>query len=88
MVTFFLMKYKVESLSADSQCSRGKLMTVVSKTLLFVFGAMTNTVEQMVLDTLFGGVTSNMVAEEQADYPQMKNQQIICAHLRNLRTTD
>ncbi len=47
-----------------------------------------NTVEQMVLDTLCGNVTSNMVAEEQADYPQitqMKSQKIICAHLRNLR---
>jgi len=30
-----------------------------------------NTVEQMVLDTLCGGVTSNMAAEEQADYPQI-----------------
>ncbi|HDR16324.1 MAG TPA: hypothetical protein ENN79_12735, partial [Desulfobacteraceae bacterium] len=30
-----------------------------------------NTVEQMVLDTLCGGVTSNMVAEEPEDYPQM-----------------
>lgn len=30
-----------------------------------------NTVEQMVLDTLCGGVTSNRVAEEPEDYPQM-----------------
>ena len=30
-----------------------------------------NTVEQMVLDTLRGGVTSNMVAEEPEDYPQI-----------------
>lgn len=30
-----------------------------------------NTVEQMVLDLLCGSVTSNMVAEEPEDYPQM-----------------
>lgn len=30
-----------------------------------------NTVEQMVLDTLCGGVPSNMVAEEKTDYPQI-----------------
>lgn len=30
-----------------------------------------NTVEQMVLDTLCGGVTSNMVADEQEHFPRM-----------------
>ncbi|XSG83656.1 MAG: hypothetical protein ACPW60_07915 [Methylohalobius sp. ZOD2] len=30
-----------------------------------------NTVEQMVLDTLCDGVTSNRVAEEAEDYPQI-----------------
>jgi hypothetical protein len=51
-----------------------------------------NTVEQMVLDTLCGGVTSNMVAEEHENYhPQItqinadENPKIICANLRNLR---
>lgn len=32
-----------------------------------------NTVEQMVLDTLFGGVTSNMVAEEFVSYDDVCN---------------
>jgi hypothetical protein len=44
-----------------------------------------NTVEQMVLDTLCGGVTSNMVAEEQADYPQITQINADEKSINNLR---